>query len=96
MERACFLFSSVFTDKVCSHCAKAMDHDEIPVLIREDVFPMHDHCADETAIKEAWHTDMPKGSLPFGIMGAAIAAIVGAIPWAIVLPWVIWPASSAF
>lgn len=84
MERACFLFSSVFTDKVCSHCAKAMDHDEIPVLIREDVFPMHDHCADETAIKEAWHTDMPKGSLPFGILGAAIAAIVGAIPWAIV------------
>ena len=74
---------SIPTARVCCQCSKAMDHDEVPVLIREDVFPMHGHCADATTLTEAWDSKQ-KGSLLLGILGAALAAVVGAVPWAVV------------
>jgi hypothetical protein len=70
--------------RVCSQCAKVIDDAEVPVLIRDDVFPMHDHCADDAALKVAWDGSDKKGSLLLGIFGAALAAVVGAIPWAAV------------
>jgi hypothetical protein len=76
--------NSIPTARVCSQCAKVMDHDEVPVLIKEDVFPMHDHCADDINRQEAWDGSKQKGSLLPGILGAAMAAIAGAIPWALV------------
>jgi len=70
--------------KTCSHCGKVIESSEVPVRIKDDVFPMHDNCAEEAIRQQAWIGEPKKGSLPLGILGAAIAALLGAIPWAVV------------
>ncbi len=70
--------------KACSHCGQIMESGEVPVRIKDDVFPMHDNCAEEAIRQQAWLGEPKKGSLPLGILGAAAAAILGAIPWAVV------------
>lgn len=71
--------------KTCSYCHKAIEYGEVPVKIKENIFPMHDSCADEAERQAVWTPEPQKGSLPMGILGAALAAVIGAIPWAAVL-----------
>ncbi len=75
----------IASGKVCSHCHKAIEYGEVPVKIKGDIFPMHDSCADEAERQAAWTPEPKKGSLPMGILGAALAAVIGAIPWAAML-----------
>ncbi len=68
---------------ICSHCAKPLENHDVPVRIKNDVFPMHDHCANEITYQKVWPDDTKKGSITLGIVGAALGAIVGAVPMAV-------------
>lgn len=68
--------------KLCAHCGQPVDVNEVPVKIRGDIFPMHDHCSDNITLQQAWTKEPKKGSLSLGILGAALAAVIGAVPWA--------------
>jgi hypothetical protein len=70
--------------KTCAHCQAPLTGPGVPVRIRWDIFPMHDHCADALAAEAAWHKEPPKGRLLPGILGAALFALAGAVPWAAV------------
>ncbi len=74
----------IVSEKTCSICHQPLDSGEVPVRIKEYVFPMHDACADKAIQDAAWGKIEKKGSVLTGILGAALAAVIGAIPWAVV------------
>ena len=69
--------------RVCMRCQMRLDSPGVPVRIKEDVFPMHEYCAQDAVQTLPPGEGRKKGSLPMGILGAMLAAIVGAIPWAL-------------
>jgi hypothetical protein len=69
--------------RVCMRCQMRLDSPGVPVRIKEDVFPMHEYCAQDAVQTLPPGEGRKQGSLPMGILGALLAAIVGAIPWAL-------------
>lgn len=87
----------------CAHCGEPLNGDNSVILFRNWVVPMHGDCVHQLERKEKGNRRTAKsGSVLKGAIGAFIAAVVCAMPWAVgynqatvgflialLMPWII-------
>lgn len=85
LDDAVFRFAALDLPRrrVCKQCRMRLDSPGVPVRIKEDVFPMHEYCAQDAVQTLPPIARREKGSLTTGLLGALLGAVVGAIPWAL-------------